>query len=446
MKIHLKRTLYLILLAGGGGALLFSFLTPKQTDSASYHTAAVKKGDIQVTIGATGTVEPEELVDVGAQVAGKIVSFGRDSAGKPVDYGSEIEEGMVLAQIDEALYAADVAQAEGQLAMAKAGLERAEADVVQLQAKLDQAERDWSRARKLGPSEALSQAAYDAALSACEVSRASLAVGKAAVSQAKSSVAQSTAAYRKARQSHEYCTIRSPVKGIVIDRRVNIGQTVVASLNAPSLFLIAKDLRRLQIWVAVNEADIGSIRCDQPVVFTADAFPGETFEGRVGKIRLNANMTQNVVSYIVEVNTDNSDGKLLPYLSANVRFIVDEHRQVLMVPKAALKWAPKQALAAGHGPGKAEAVIPTGPAGSSSSSGEACMGVVWVSESGSVRPVRVRVGLSDGSWTEIQGEGIREGVSVVVGERMAAAAKDSDGLVNPFAPKLMGRGGGSPRH
>ncbi len=441
MKIHLKRILFFLIPLGAFAGLLLWRFGGYGEASTSYLTAAVKKGDIRITIGATGTLEPEELVDVGAQVAGKILRFGEDRSGKTIDYGSTVEKGMVLAQIDDALFSADVAQSESRLALAKAGLERSEADMAQLKAKLDQAERDWARARKLGPSEALSQAAYDSALSACEVAKANLAVGKAAVSQSKSSVEESSAALVKARQNLDYCTIRSPVDGVIIDRRVNIGQTVVASLSAPSLFLIAKDLRRLQIWIAVNEADIGNIRKEQRVVFTVDAFPGESFEGRVSKIRLNANMTQNVVSYIVEVNTDNPRGKLLPYMSANARFIVDEHRDVLMAPKAALKWASSAYAGAGASSGDIRAGMTAQTAEASRVKTESGnVAVVWVMESEAVRPVNVVAGLSDGMWTEIRSEEIREGTAVVVGERMKTEEKGQSKMVNPFTPKLSGKG------
>ena len=306
----------------------------------SYRTVPVKRGDLIATISATGTVEPEEVVDVGAQVAGKVVSFGQDNNGNTIDYGSVVEVGTVLARIDDALYAADVDQARAQLEQAGAGLRRAEADLVQLQARLMQADRDWTRARKLGPSEALSQSDYDAALSGYEVAKANVAVGKAAVTQAQGAISQAEASLRRSQQNFEYCTIRSPVKGVIIDRRVNTGQTVVASLSAPSLFLIAKDLTRLQIWVAVNEADIGHIRPGQAASFTVDAFPGRVFRGQVEKMRLNASMSQNVVTYTVEVTTDNSDGLLLPYLTANVKFLVDERHEVLLVPNAALRFTP----------------------------------------------------------------------------------------------------------
>src|SRR5207244_4435372 len=154
-------------------------------------------------------------------------------------------------------------------------------------------------------------------------------------------VDQAEGSVTRAERNLNYTTINSPVRGVVIDRRVNIGQTVVASLNAQSLFLIATDMRRMQVWVAVNEADVGSIHPGEPVSFIVDAFPGETFRGQVNKVRLNAAMTQNVVTYTVEVMTDNASGRLLPYLTANVKFEVDRHDDVLMVPNPALRWAPK---------------------------------------------------------------------------------------------------------
>ena len=137
-----------------------------------------------------------------------------------------------------------------------------------------------------------------------------------------------------------YCTIKSPVRGVIVDRRVNIGQTVVSSMSATSLFLIAKDLKHIQVWLSVNEADIGSISIGQSVTFTVDAFPNRLFHGEVGKIRLNATMTQNVVTYTVEVNTKNEDGKLLPYLTANAKFKIGRREGVLLVPNAALRWSP----------------------------------------------------------------------------------------------------------
>ena len=440
-------TVVLFLLAG-----LLWFWWGGQGSGAVFRVAEVTRGDLEVTVSATGTVQPEEVVDVGAQVAGKIVSFGLDVDGKPVDYGSVVKAGMVLARIDDAVYSAEVSQAAAQLAQARANVQRAQADLGQLKAKLFQAENDWLRAKKLGPSDALSQSDFDAAKAAYEVARANLGVGEAALRQAKEAVAQAEAMLRKARQNLDYTTIRSPVDGVIIDRRVNIGQTVVASLNAPSLFLIAKDLKRLQIWVPVNEADIGNIKVGQPVAFTVDAFPRETFTGQVGKIRLNATMTQNVVTYTVEVTFDNSDGRLIPYLTANVRFLLDTRHDVLQVPNAALRWRPQpkqiapawregkkkassgthQSAMASHGPGAAEGKKARDH------------GTLWVPEGSFVRPLPVQIGATDGTMTEVQGKDVAPGLKVVVAAEQGEAG--SQAASSPFTPKLFRDKKGRPAH
>jgi HlyD family secretion protein len=451
MEVNVKRLakyLVLVLVLAGIMALRATGIFKRgDTNSVSLRTIAVTRGDLLATISATGTVEPEEVIDVGAQVAGRIVAFGKDRSGKTIDYGSAVEQGTVLAQIDDSLYAAEVAQVKAQLEQARAGVLRAEADLGQLQAKLFQAERDWKRAQKLGPSEALSESDYDAALSAYQVAKANLAVGKAALVQSKDAVSQSQATLRRAQQNLDYCTIKSPVKGVIIDRRVNIGQTVVSSLNAPSLFLIAKDLKRMQVWVAVNEADTGNIHPGQAVSFTVDAHPGQVFQGEVGKIRLNASMTQNVVTYTVEVATDNSSGKLLPYLTANVKFILSHRKNVLLVPNAVLRWAPQPEQIAPDSRGR-EGTMTAGAARAPSpgpvSQEEYAPGVVWVPSGAFVQPIRVRVGLSDGSMTEIQSEELKEGTQVVVGEQRKESsnkeAPSASSPPSPFTPQLPGRG------
>ena len=182
---------------------------------ASYRTDQVTRGDLLVSIRATGTVEPEEVVDVGAQVAGQILFFGKDANGKAVDYGSPVQAETVLAKIDDSLYSADEAQAQAQVQSAAATLQRAEADLEQLKAKLHQADRDWQRAQKLGPSEALAQASYDAYQSAYETAAANVAVGRAAILQAKASQAQAEAVLRRAQRNLGYCTIKSDRKSVV---------------------------------------------------------------------------------------------------------------------------------------------------------------------------------------------------------------------------------------
>ena len=188
---------------------------------------------------------------------------------------------------------------------------------------------------------AIAQTDYDTDEANYLAAVANVAVGKATIEQAK-------AALDMAKTNLDYCTIKSPVKGVIIDRRINVGQTVVSTMSVSSLFLVAKDLTRIQVWASVNEADIGRIQVGMPVTFTCDAFPKTTFRGTVCQIRLNATMTQNVVTYTVVVVTDNSDGKLLPYLTANLQFQVDDHHGVLIVPNAALRWKPKpEQIAAG---------------------------------------------------------------------------------------------------
>ncbi|MBX3389242.1 MAG: efflux RND transporter periplasmic adaptor subunit [Phycisphaeraceae bacterium] len=472
-----KLVVWLIVLGllGGGGAYAWQMYKARaKPDSSVYRTAPVRKADIISSISATGTVVPEDVVDVGAQVNGQIASFGNGKDGKPVDYRSEVDAGMVLANIDDALFKADVSTAEAQLAQAKAQVLVAEANRAQSQAKLDQAERDWARAQKLGQSKAISQADFDAAKSAYEQGTATISLSDASIAQSKASVAIAEASLLRARRNLAYCTITAPVSGVVIDRRVEIGQTVVASLNAPSLFLLAKDLTKMKVLVQVNEADIGHVIPGHPVTFTVDAFPGQTFKGEVRKVRLNATMTQNVVTYTAEIATDNPDKKLLPYLTANVRFIVEEARDALAVPNAALRWSPSVEPAANTGPGGASSAssppnasapaAQTGDTGRPRNGqrrqgpreGEAQSenaaprrertaerkGTVWVLDENGLRSVEVKIGISDGLVTAVENPDLKEGELVVVGEAVAGSA--SGATTNPFAPAspFGGRGGG----
>jgi HlyD family secretion protein len=446
MKPILKIIIAVLIVLGLIGATVAWHQKSNGENGGNFRTAPVTRGDLRLIISATGTVEPEEVIDVGAQVAGRILSFGQDVNGNTVDYGSTVDKGTVLASIDDSIYSAEEAGAEAQVQSAKAGLQRAEADLNQMKAKFHQAERDWRRAQKIGPSEALAQASYDAYQSNYETAKANVAIGEAAILQAQANLAQNQAVLQRAQRNLSYCTIKSPVKGVIIDRRVNIGQTVVASLNAPSLFLIAKDLTRMQVWVAVNEADIGKIHPDQPVSFTVDAFPGETFTGKVGKVRLNASMTQNVVTYTVEIITDNTDGRLLPYLTANVQFELKHLNNVLLVPNAALRWMPKADQIApdirkASGPpaqnkSKADPGRQTGSKTDHTLSG-VHRDTVWALQGQYVRPIPVYAGLSDGTMTQVQGQGVSVGLSVVTGIRDRETA--SSNTKNPFTPQFLRR-------
>lgn len=387
----------------------------------SLTTAAVRRGDITATISATGTIEPLEVVDVGAQVAGRVATFGVDESGKPVDYGSLVEQGALLAKIDESVYAADFSVAKARRLSAAASLE-------QMNAKLDQAAADWKRAQELHDQKLISQVDYDTA-------KANYAVAKANVSVADSGVAQAQADLDKAQRSLDFCTINSPVSGVIIDRRVNIGQTVVSSLNAPSLFLIARDLTRMQIWVALNEADVGRIKAGAPVTFTVDAFPAREFQGKVGKVRLNATMAQNVVLYTVEIDIENPERLLLPYLTANVRFVLNHETNVLLVPNAALRWTPSPiAEAAPAGCTAGDPPAAGQPQRKESGQGSSRR-TLWLRDGESIRPIEVTAGTSDGVNTVVTADGLREGQEVVTGEVTTA---QSD-VKNPFLPKIIRR-------
>jgi HlyD family secretion protein len=439
MKRWLLIFIALILVVCGAGAGIWYW--QRLPKPANFRATTIQRGDLQLTISATGTVEPEEVVDVGAQVAGQIKSLGADprDASKTVDYTTPVDETTILARIDDTLYKSDVDQAQAALNVAQASVRRAEADLGQLKAKLDQAESDWRRAQERGKS--LSEQEFDLYKANYYSAVSALDVGKASVDQAKSSVTQAQTTLDKARKNLGYCTIRSPVKGVIIDRRVNVGQTVVSSLNAPSLFLIAKDLTRMEVWVSVNEADIGQIRVGQPVSFTVDAYPNEVFRGEVGKIRLNATMTQNVVTYTVEVNTDNSSGKLLPYLTANLQFEIGERRNVLMVPNAALRWKPQPRQVAPEF--RAEFGERSRKPAAQTAGGRkdaADRGTLWVKDGEFVRPLKVHVGWSDGVMTQVEGENVSEGLEVVTGEiRQNGGGSTS----NPFTPRLFNSGNGA---
>jgi HlyD family secretion protein len=422
------------------GAGLWWWHARSASPLSSYRTASVKRGDVTSTISASGTIEPVEVVDVGAQVAGQISEFGRDIAGKTIDYGSVVEQGAVLAKIDDSVYAADLAVAKAQVEQDKAAELSAIANRDQMIAKLDQAQAEWKRAQDLFSSKLLAEVDYDTDKATFEVAKANLSAAEAGVAQAKASTVQAQAGVVAAQRNLDFCIIKSPVKGVIIDRRVNIGQTVVSSLNAPSLFLIARDLTRMQIWASVNEADVGRIKAGAPVTFTCDAFPGRQFAGTVGKVRLNATMTQNVVMYTVEVNTENPDNLLLPYLTANVRFVIAQETNTLVVPNAALRWSPSSlAQITPAARSQAQADPPGDSLATAAKPGKGTKektGTVWLRDGDFVRPVDVKISATDGSDSAIVADTLQEGAELVVGEVTGTA---QSGSKNPFLPPTIRR-------
>lgn len=439
MKAWLKILITLVVLGvlGGAGYLVYFMYAPK--GEVVMQTEAVAVGDLMSVISASGTVEPEELVNVGAQVSGKIMNFGTDGDGKPVDYGSHVTQGMLLAQIDDVLYEAALREAKAQKLQAEVAILSAEASMKQAQAQLLLAERNFERAKKLLPNNAMSRGDYDSCEAEYLVRKANLAVVDAEREQANAKLAIAEAALVKAQRNLDYCVISSPVDGVIIDRRVSIGQTLVSNMSASSIFLIAKDLKKMQVWVSVNEADIGSIKVGMPVIFTVDAFPGLEFSGSVHKVRLNATMSQNVVTYVVEVSTDNRDGKLLPYLTANVKFVRQRSDNAINVSNAALRFDPPEAL-----------IAPEGLALWRNFKRDGGTRLLWLpSADGKVRPVEVRTGINNGISTEIIGSDLKEGDTVVNAVQFLtadeAAERDKSGAArSPFLPEMPKRRSNNP--
>lgn len=448
------RTLFTIaVLIGlvGGGIFLYGKFANRQPAS-NFRTAEIERGDLLITVSATGIIQPEEVVDIGAQVVGRISKLGEDPRGesdpkyqgKPVDFCSPVKKGMVLAVIDPAVY-------QAQFNQAKAAVERAKADLLQMQAKAAQTEAEWNRAQKLRelkltkisptglqsdresslPIKGISDADYILAKANYEIAKANVEVGKATVLQQES-------AMELAKTNLGYTVIPSPVDGTIIERRVNIGQTVVSSMNAPSLFLIAEDLRKLEIWASVNEADIGRLKEGMRVHFTVDAFPSDVFDGVVSQIRLNAQNTQNVVLYTVVVSADNPDLKLLPYLTANAKFEVEERKNVLLVPNAALRYEPRSEQIAPSQSDTSEPPAKKNRRDADDQGSAPDRGTVWVRQGDLLSPISVQLGPTDSVFTEITGDEVKEGLEVVVGEKRAET--NASEVNNPFGPpKFRGR-------
>jgi len=445
----------LILLTAGGAYWYWERGTVAGT---SYRFEEVTRGKLVATVGATGTLQPREVVDVGAQVQGQIIGIGKDpnTHSGIVDWGSEVhgpeldadgkvvKPGTVLARIDPSIYEAQKNSAEATVRSAEANLKSAEADVQVKTATLAQATADWGRAQKLytGGAGGIAQAEYDQFKNAFASATANLAVANANVATATAQVGVARANLKTAQTNLNYTTITAPVTGVVIDRRVNVGQTVVASLSAPSLFLIAKDLKQMEVWATVNEVDIGRVQTGAPVDFTVDSNPTRVYHGKVvpqGRfpLRFNVQMISNVVTYTVVVSADNDDLSLRPYQTANLTFIVANKSNVLLVPNAALRWQPNKEQIA---PDERDAYYrlkgkkhgPTDPEAQDRA-------VVWtLGDDGFVRYVELHTGLSDGVRTEVLGvvgDGeLPEHTRLITGEEKKGGPGTAN---NPFSVQMF---------
>ena len=393
-------------LAGGG-----YFFYRKQAAASPelrYKTQVLAKGDVTQTVSANGTLNPVTLVSVGTQVSGTVKKLH-------VDFNDQVKAGQVLAELDDAIYSAQVRQSDASFASAQASLALARANE--------------ARMKELFRQEYVSRQELDQAVQARESAEA----------QARLARAQND----RDRANLGYSVIRSPVAGVVVDRQVDVGQTVAASFQTPTLFKIAQDLTQMQIYTTFAEADIGAIKVGQAVRFNVDAFPNRSFKGAVKQIRLNPTTTQNVVTYNVVVEVDNPDQILLPGMTAYVNIVVAQKKDVLLVPNAALRFKPgsdadKSAKPAaermppppgmdqaGGGP-RPGAGDPAAASGQRGKRKDTASGTVYVVNGEKLKPLSVQIGITDSRNTEITGGELKAGDRVVVGENIAGADPGSN--------------------
>ena len=336
----------------------------------AYLTAPVEQRDITAICTATGTINPVKTVEVGTQVSGRIKALH-------ADYNTPVTSGQLIAEIDPAAFEAQREQARANLLAARASLDQAEAN-------LKDSRRNFKRTQELHAGKVIGQSEMDAA-------ETKLSVTESQVGVAKAQVVQAQAAFDLAGTNLLYTRIICPIDGIVIARRVDIGQTVAAAFQTPTLFVVAEDLTRMRINTSVDESDIGRVAVGQQVRFSVDAYPGSIFEAQVLQIRNDPQITQNVVTYDVLIDVDNSDLKLKPGMTANVEIISDRREKVVCVPDAALRFRPED---------------------ESQYEGSA----VWIPGSPGPQRVEVKTGISDYSYSELLKGDLQPGQDVIIGQ------------------------------
>jgi HlyD family secretion protein len=371
------RTLPLLAVAALLALALASCEKPGSGDAA-YARARVERGELVAGVSATGTLNPLITVQVGSQVSGMIHRLH-------ADFNSLVQRGDLIAEIEPSLFAAERAQAEADLKSAEAARDRAEVDVRDTQ-------RELARLVELGKKRVVSERELDSAGFAHEAARAELRLAEAAIGQRR-------AALERARVNLEHTRITAPIDGVVVSRDVDVGQTVAASLQAPTLFTIAQDLRQMQIETEVDEAFIGEIQPGQPVQFSVFAYPDRVFAGRLAQIRLNPTIESGVVKYNCIIHVENADQALKPGMTATVTIEVARRQGILKVPNAALRYVPDPLPL---GVDRLRADLARGEA------------ILWSPDGNGLRPLEVQTGLVGEGETEVRGEGIEAGMEVAV--------------------------------
>ncbi len=390
-----KKTLLIalaLLLAAGLAA--WWLMPAKMTAESRYVTATTERGAITQTVSANGTLNPVTLVNVGSQVSGIVKKIY-------ADFNDHVKAGQILLELDPALI-------EAQLQQSTANVENAHAT-------LELAQANEARTRGLYAQEYVTRLELDQAVQALKSARAQLAVYEA---QAK-----------RDRTNLSYTVIRSPVSGVVVSREVNTGQTVAASFQTPTLFKIAQNLSKMQIDTSYAEADVGSIQVGQKANFRVDAFPNRSFQGVVHQVRLNPTTQQNVVTYNVVVSVDNADQSLLPGMTAYVNIVLAQRKDVVMVPNAALRFRPADAVSRAEKSSTNSASAQGADRRERNKPEATPMGTVYVLENGQPKAIRLAVGITDNRNTEVLGADIGEGAVVILEDRQASAKKaGSSGL------------------
>ncbi|HEX6587745.1 MAG TPA: efflux RND transporter periplasmic adaptor subunit [Longimicrobiales bacterium] len=364
---------------------------------SEYRFVAVERDDVVQVVSATGALQATQTVEVGTQVSGQVAQIF-------VDFNDRVQRGQLIARIDPTLPLQEVRSAE-------ANLQRVQAEVAQTQ-------RDLERARQLHEQQVVTDAELEQAQYAYSVARASYNAAQVSV--------------ERARRNLGYTEIRSPVNGVVIDRAVDVGQTVAASMSAPTLFVIAQDLAEMEILAAVDESDIGRIHEGQDVRFTVQAYPDEEFAGVVSQVRLQSAMQENVVSYMVVVRVGNVDGRLIPGMTATVDFIIERAEGGLVVPNSALRFRPTAEMLAQIGgepaAGAQGGQRPGAQRQRRRAGGGEQSGTLWYLDNGRLDTMVVRTGLSDGQRTVVSGDRLEEGLEIIA----AVTSTDAAGSTNPF--------------
>lgn len=355
-----------------------------------YRFQEITQGDVAQAVSANGTLNPVTLISIGTQVSGRVSKLY-------VDFNDKVEKGQILLELDDSLFTAQIAQSQGTVRNAQSSVELAQANE--------------SRIRSLFAQDYVSAQELDQAVQALKSSRAQLETARAQLQRDQTNLS--------------YSVIRSPVSGVVIARLVDVGQTVAASFQTPELIKIAQDLSKMQIDSSFAEADIGNIKVGQKVKFNVDAFQNRDFEGVVKQLRLNPTVTSNVVTYDVVVSVDNPEQILLPGMTAYVSIQVAEHDNVLLAPNAALRFKPKQdeALAVKSATGKNRGKKKSG-------SDELFLGKLYVLRNAKIESVKVKLGISDGRFTEITSDSLKVGDRVVVGDAQGESATPASSQSN----------------